>query len=156
MTHASRNQPRVRGRFAPDPSKPPKKPSPPRQVQNLAALRTMAMRLCLMLEALTPELERRKKRGRARLAALDPAEAARPMPVEIERLLGKAGGVIDAFATLAQVVVRIVEQERQNVPQPARNLKQNEEPLGVRITAELDRLAARRRAAGFPGPNDPK
>jgi hypothetical protein len=110
--------------------------------RDLAALRRTAMGLAARLEQ------------SAALAAAAPTEAA--------KLLGR-NGVIECFAALARIVIRIVEVERhapQAVPKtaaaPSATPKQSEQPFGQRIAAELDRVAARRRQAGICDPPDPE
>jgi hypothetical protein len=112
--------------------------------RDLAALRRTAMGLVARLE------------DSAGLAAAGTAEAA--------PLLGR-NGLIECFAALARIVIRIVEVERHApqaaaktaaVPKTSATPKQSEASFGQRIAAELDRVAARRRQAGFCAPPDPE
>jgi hypothetical protein len=180
MARSKRQQPRNKnGTFGDSPATAPKRKCKPAQEKHLAKLRVMAIHLAQHLVAQLPPLkEAKEKSAKAEPLETEPLETepleaeppkaeqaepgdcrkkpAKPPPL-YDRLLGKSDGVIDGFTALAQVVVRIVDQERQGLDfAAAPDLpEQDEQALGHRITAELARLAARRRAAGFPGPDDP-
>jgi hypothetical protein len=106
----------------------------------------------------------------------DAAEAAPNAPTQAapatsaeagyaDPLLGK-GGIIDGFVALAGIVVRIVDQERRLAASLSSSKSEasgshapgsdpGEQPLGRRVTLELDRLAARLRAPGVREAGDP-
>lgn len=69
-----------------------------------------------------------------------------------ERLLGRQQSVINGFATLARLQIALSRREseardRVQTPESA-SLKLDGQELDRRITAELDRIAARKRSAG--------
>ncbi len=111
--------------------------------RDLARLRGMAMNLAGQIEQAVTET----------LAAPSAPSAAETDPPPAAKPLGKVIAMVAAFAALARIVIQIVDQERR-IPRaaaPFPTSKQNEQPFGQRIAAELDRVAARARAAGVPG-----
>jgi len=79
-------------------------------------------------------------------------EAKRPekpkwTPADYDRLLGRHGGVVDGFRTLADLILRLteLEQKRRAHPQSSPDFTEDdEEDLDRRIADELDRLAEQR------------
>lgn len=107
-----------------------------RQRRDLASLRRRAMRLVSGLDRIA--------RGTAKDAD--------------DRLLGKSDGVIDGFNTLAQIIARIVDKERQSfgmADAPAASTRHDEQGLERRIADELDRIASRGGSPGGPGADRP-
>ena len=72
----------------------------------------------------------------------------------VTRLLGKSAGVIDGFDTLVEVIVRIIDRERQGQAASGNPSGDpiDEHALEQRIADELDRIAAR---GGTPGGDPP-
>jgi hypothetical protein len=127
-----------------------------KRLNDLVKLRGIGMRLAGHLQTMMPpEPPRRTKKskdGEASKKKAEEAEAATPLPPEFGRLLGRNDGVIDSFNKLVQLVIRILDKEKETRdPTQTSSLafdEHDEEELDRRIEDELDRIAARRRAAG--------
>jgi hypothetical protein len=72
-----------------------------------------------------------------------------------EKLLGKHGGVIEAFSTVAQLLTKVVDKERQGLvldqkagARPMITISEWDEGIEKRIADELNRIAARKQAIG--------
>jgi orotate phosphoribosyltransferase-like protein len=74
------------------------------------------------------------------------------LPQEYERLLGRNDGVVDGINTLGQLVIRLIDKERESCDSPEAApvsvSKAAYAELDRRLVAELDRIAERRRANG--------
>ena len=94
--------------------------------------------------------DRAAQHGAAQDAQPDEKPKAAEAAPEIARLLGRNDGVIDGFAALAQLVIRLFDKEKEAREQAKSALpgdEFDEEELDRRIAEELDRIAERRRAA---------
>jgi hypothetical protein len=178
MADARRSHRPGSGRPAANPDSGSGPSSPTAATLDLAELRAIAMRLARRLEAMLPPLESDAAGADvaataapatpAQAAPATPAQAAPAAPAQAGRadpLLGK-GGIIDGFVALAGIVVRIVDQERRLAASLSSSKSEasgshapgsdpGEQPLGRRVTLELDRLAARLRAPGVREAGDP-
>jgi hypothetical protein len=118
---------------------------------DLAELRGVAMELLRGLRIMMPS--KRKKTAKEGATPGSTAEATKtiePLPPEFDRLLSRNAGVIDGFATLVQLVIRIRDKEqevREETQSALPSDEFDEDELDRRIEEELDRIAARRRAA---------
>jgi hypothetical protein len=74
----------------------------------------------------------------------------------LDRLLG-AGGLIAGFASVCRVVCLLMDRERKNFDMTGAmaHSPTDETELERRITDELDRIAARKRAPALGAPNGP-
>ena len=128
--------------------------------KTLGALRGVALRLIEQLENSLPN-SKRPPRGAAAKKAAQKAAAQGQSPVpevpwtaaDYNRLFGRNGGVVDNFKTLADLIVRLYDMERDPVDDSRSQFdftEFDEEDLDWRITDELDRLAERRGQASGP------
>jgi hypothetical protein len=146
--HPCLTRPRAGGRFTADPAEPPKKsksskPSGVRTLDNLRRLRRAAMQLTEVIERMmTPP-----KPGRA-------ADRAKPrlpnLPADYARVIGPSAGAVDGLNVLTEVVIRIIDKEREIGGPLDADIQRDHRPvagsLDRRIFDELDRIAARKRA----------
>jgi hypothetical protein len=164
-----------KGRFIRDPSKPEEEP----RVNGgriFSALRGTAFRLIKHLESALPSREAKteKPAQEADKTAAETADAPNPpetsdtpdqpenaekgkepekpkwTAADYDRLLGRHGGVVDSFRTLADLILRLteLEQKRFGTSQFSPTFTEDdEEDLDRRIADELDRLAERRGSA---------
>ncbi len=127
-----------------EPAAPPPPPPPPtpfdklakKQRSDLAKLRLMAMKLV---------------EGLDRIAL---GKAGEPDG----HLLGKSDGVIDGFNTMAQIVSRLIDKERQTfnlADDQSATLTASEPGIDRRIADELDRIASRGGAPRGAGTDRP-
>jgi len=168
------NRKRVNGKFAADPDK-EAEPYIHRHKTSYRRLRNAAMRLLKHLERMMPPREKDQKatavRTKVGTALSDNTENAsgepekdgaatdsqdkkskEELPPEYGRLLGRGDGVIDGFNTLAQLVIRLIDKERES-RDPSQMVIINppqidEKEFDRRIEAELDFIAEQRRSAG--------
>jgi hypothetical protein len=74
------------------------------------------------------------------------------LPPAYELLLGRNDGVVDGINTLGQLVIRLIDKERESCDSPeAASVsvpKAAYAELDKRLLAELDRIADQRRANG--------
>jgi hypothetical protein len=128
---------RENGRFARDQAK-PIAPQPVRHTKAYSQLRNAAMRLMRNLEKMMPA-ENSEDADGAAPPSLSP---------EFERLLGRSDGVIDGFNTLALLVIRLIDKERESRGTTKKasptSSRLDDEELDQRIAAELDLIAERR------------
>jgi hypothetical protein len=124
-------------------------------IGDLAELRGVAMELARNLRKMMPPKRKARTPPAGRPAekpdlSTEKTKKAEPLPPEFDRLLSRNDGVIDGFATLVQLVIRIrdKEQEARDQTQSALPIDEfDEDELDRRIEEELDRIAERRRAA---------
>jgi len=147
----------VNGKFVRDPVRVTiAEPHPTRHTTAYRQMRNMALRLMRHLERMMPPLEKEgaddgpanqtesaeDRAAEAKTETLDPA---------YERLLGRSDGVIDGFNTLALLVIRLSDKERESRGQAKKTSidlpKIDEDELDQRIAAELDFIAQQRGAA---------
>jgi len=109
--------------------------------EDLGALRRITMQLAGHLLKMIPP--KKKKKGEELKEELQP---------EYERLLGRNDGVVDGINTLGQLVIRLIDKERESCDPPEAAAvsvsKATYADLDRRLLAELDRIAERRRADG--------
>jgi hypothetical protein len=101
-------------------------------------------------EAETPSVQTERPEA-AKPETAKPAE--KPAVIDLDRLLGRNMGVIGGIDTLTQLVIRLVDKEREgnDVVHQSAGLdftEADEAELERRILAELDRIDERRREAG--------
>jgi hypothetical protein len=143
--HPGWERPRDNGQFAGDPDNPPRSRKKPKRTHEFAELRQVAMRLTHHLVKMMPPLRAPNQRD------LLAGKVKPPLPPEYDRLLSHNDGVIDAFNTLAQLIIRLHDKEKEHhdpsdLADPlAEDI--DEEELDREIAAELDSIAARQRAA---------
>ena len=113
--------------------------------EDLGKLRQITMQLAGHLQKMMPPAKKKE------------AEAPRPpLPPEYDRLLGRGDGVVDGIHTLGQLVIRLIDKERESCDSseaaPVSVPKVTYEELDQRILAELDIIADRRRAKSTGAP----
>jgi hypothetical protein len=155
---------RRNGQFVSGPDK-ETEPYAARHTTNYRRLRNAAMRLLKHLEHMMPEPEKDQP---AEPADIEPTEIV-PAATEIaepgqgaaqkkgkaldeayERLLGRSDGIINGFNTLALLVVRLIDKERESRASakkrpPASHPQIDETELDRQILEELDLIAQARR-----------
>jgi len=158
--HRSRRHPnweraRENGKFVRDPAKVvADEPHPTRHTTAYRQMRNMTLRLMRHLEKMMPPLDKEDADDLPGIRA-DPAERpqekAEKLHPAYERLLGRSDGVIDGFNTLALLVIRLSDKERESRGQAKKTdidlPKIDEEELDRRIMAELDFIAQQRGSA---------
>ena len=125
--------------------------------KTLGSLRGVAFRLIVHLENSLPNKTPPKcvaaRKGTAvKTVARDGSSTVKVewTAADYDRLLGRNGGVIESFKTLADLILRLFEMERDPVDnaRPAPDFTEDdEEDLDRRIADELDRLAERQGSA---------
>jgi hypothetical protein len=154
--HPNWERVRENGKFVRDPGKLAiAEPHPTRHTTAYRQMRNMALRLMRHLERMMPPLEKDEPDDRAenQPESTDSASAtkAEVLHPAYERLLGRSDGVIDGFNTLALLVIRLSDKERESRGQPQKTStdlpKIDEDELDRRIVAELDFIARRRGTA---------
>ena len=155
--HPNWERARENGKFVRDPAKlAVAEPHPTRHTTAYRQMRNMAIRLMRHLEKMMPPLDKDDVDG-------PPADQANPatdcvaeanidtLHPAYERLLGRSDGVIDGFNTLALLVIRLSDKERESRGQAQKTSidlpKIDEDELDRRIAAELDFIAQQRGAA---------
>ena len=117
----------------------------PSAAEDLGTLRRITMQLAGHLQKMIPP----KKK--------DPP-APQVLPPEYDRLLGRNDGVVDGINTLGQLVIRLIDKERESCDSPeAASVSVSKAAyaeLDRRLVAELDRIAQQRRANGAGVPPD--
>jgi hypothetical protein len=155
--HPNWERVRENGKFVRDPAKVTiMEPHPTRHTTAYRQMRNMAIRLMRHLEQMMPPLER----GRADEPPANQADPNKDCASEAktetlhpayERLLGRSDGVIDGFNTLALLVIRLSDKERESRGQAQKTSidlpKIDEDELDRRIAAELDFIAQQRGTA---------
>jgi hypothetical protein len=145
------------------------------QRSNLAKLRERAMQLIERLDTIAngekkPAADKKAGTADNKLISKDekPATDVNKLGTEGkklnaaddgDRLLAKSDGVIDGFNTLAQLVIRIIDKERQSfglADDSSPPIRHDEQGLERRIADELDRIAARGGAQGDVGADRPE
>ena len=110
----------------------------PSAAKDLGRLRRITMQLAGHLQRMIPSAKKTAE------------EAKEELPPEYERLLGRNDGVVDGINTLGQLVIRLIDKERESCDSPeAASVsvsKATYAELDRRLLAELDRIAERRRA----------
>lgn len=147
---------RQNGKFIRAPGK-PLKPHPVRQTNAYTQLRNIAMRLAKHLERLMPPVEDLDEKKAAPTEAAEKTsetsetgrDTDKKLAAAYDRLLARSDGVIDGFNTLAQLVIRLIDKERES-RDPARTAaahlpKLDEAELDRRIEEEIDLILIRRR-----------
>jgi orotate phosphoribosyltransferase-like protein len=113
----------------------------PSAAKDLGRLRRITMQLAGRLEKMIPSTKKK-----------DPPAPKEELPPEYERLLGRNDGVVDGINTLGQLVIRLIDKERESCDSPeAASVsvpKATYAELDRRLVAELDRIAQQRRANG--------
>jgi len=143
--HPGWERPRDNGQYTTDPDNPPRSQKKPKRTHEFAELRQVAMRLTHHLEKMMPPLRARNQKD------VLAGKVKPPLAPEYDRLLSHNDGVIDAFNTLALLVIRLHDKEKEHrdssdLADPILD-DSDEEELDREIAAELDRIAARQRAA---------
>jgi hypothetical protein len=172
--HPCLDRPRENGRFTPDPSKPPKrkrenrpKQHTPKSLLLIQKLYDVTMCVANVIQQMMtpPEAEAddsaQQEDGKPQKAKPEKAKAekAKPkpprLPPDYARVIRPNDGVVDGLDTLVQLVIRLHDKEREigvlSETDDERDSQALEDDLDQRIAEELDRIAARSRAAGGAG-----
>ncbi len=123
--------------------------------KDFVRLRKVAMRINEHLDKMLPPLREPSRKaveaGTVKIKVLLPG---------YDRLLADGDGVVDAFHRNTHLVIRLHDKEQErhgatDTTEPFFGDDIDEEELDREIAAELDRIAARQRAAGGPQPDLP-
>lgn len=112
----------------------------PSAAKDLGRLRRITMQLAGRLQKMIPSTTKKASQPQQ-----DP-------PPDYERLLGRNDGVVDGINTLGQLVIRLIDKERESCDSaeaaPVSLPKAAYAELDRQLIAELDRVAERRRENG--------